>query len=84
MGDHDQAARRANLGVVFATVVGVILGVALWLLQEPLFRLMNAPDNLLPLIRDYMDPFALAAAVRAAACDSTSAASSVVNTNLSA
>ena len=52
-GDHDQAARRANLGVV-------ILGVALWLLQEPLFRLMNAPDNLLPLIRDYMDPFALA------------------------
>ncbi|GAB5348224.1 MATE family efflux transporter [Alteriqipengyuania sp. 357] len=59
-GDHDQAARRANLGVVFATVVGVVLGIALWLLQEPLFRLMNAPDNLLPLIRDYMDPFALA------------------------
>ena len=59
-GDHNQAARRANLGVVFATVVGVILGLALWLLQEPLFRLMNAPDNLLPLIRDYMDPFALA------------------------
>ena len=25
-GDHNQAARRANLGVVFATVVGVILG----------------------------------------------------------
>jgi len=59
-GDADQAARRANLGVVFATAVGVALGVALWLLQEPLFRLMNAPDNLLPLIRDYMDPFALA------------------------
>ena len=59
-GDHAQAARRANLGVVFAAVVGVTLGIALWLLQEPLFRLMNAPDNLLPLIRDYMEPFALA------------------------
>ena len=59
-GDHAQAARRANLGVAFATVVGVALGVALWLLQEPLFRLMNAPDHLLPLIREYMDPFALA------------------------
>lgn len=59
-GDRDQAARRANLGILFATSVGVMLGVALWLLQEPLFRLMNAPDNLLPLIRDYMEPFALA------------------------
>ena len=59
-GDHDQAARRANLGIVFAAVVGVTLGVALWLLQEPLFRLMNAPEHLLPLIRDYMEPFALA------------------------
>lgn len=59
-GDSDQAARRANIGIVFASIVGVALGVALWLLQEPLFRLMNAPDHLLPLIRDYMEPFALA------------------------
>ena len=58
-GDVERAARRANFGVVFATGLGVVLGLALYLLLDPLFRLMQASDQLLPLIREYMAPFAL-------------------------
>lgn len=58
-GDVERAARRANFGVVFATGLGVMLGLALYLLLDPLFRLMQASDQLLPLIREYMAPFAL-------------------------
>ncbi len=58
-GDGERAARRANLGVAFAIVVGLAMGLALYALSDPLFRLMNAPENLLPLIRTYMQPFAL-------------------------
>ena len=35
------------------------MALALFTLNDPLFRLMNAPDHLLPLIRTYMQPFAL-------------------------
>ncbi len=58
-GDEMRAARRANFGIVFGIVTGVALGLALFALNDPLFRLMNAPDHLLPLIRTYMQPFAL-------------------------
>ncbi|WP_374408864.1 MATE family efflux transporter [Pelagerythrobacter sp.] len=58
-GDRDRAARRANFGGVFAVGLGVVLGLALYLLLDPLFRLMQASDALLPLIREYMAPFAL-------------------------
>lgn len=58
-GDDERAARRANFGIVFAVAAGAIMGFALFMLSDPLFRLMNAPDNVLPLIRIYMDPFAL-------------------------
>lgn len=58
-GDTAQAARRANFGAVFAVVLGAILGLTLYLLLDPLFRLMQASDALLPLIRAYMAPFAL-------------------------
>jgi putative MATE family efflux protein len=58
-GDDAMAARRANFGVIFAVGVGVVIGLALYLLLDPLFRLMQAPDELLPLIRTYMRPFAL-------------------------
>ncbi|MGB7418007.1 MAG: MATE family efflux transporter, partial [Erythrobacter sp.] len=58
-GDDDKAARRANFGVVFAVLTGVALALGLFLLLDPLFRLMNAPDNLFPLIMTYMQPFAL-------------------------
>ncbi|MBV7265034.1 MATE family efflux transporter [Erythrobacter ani] len=57
-GNNEKAARRANFGVVFAVGCGLIMGLALFLLLDPLFILMNAPANLLPLIRTYMQPFA--------------------------
>ena len=56
-GDDDKAARRANFGIVFAMCCGVVLAVALSLVLDPLFGLMNADDELLPLIGSYMRPF---------------------------
>lgn len=58
-GDDAKAARRANFGVAFAVVSGLVLGGLLFALLDPLFRLMNAPDNLLPIIDTYMRPFSL-------------------------
>ena len=58
-GDVEQAARRANFGAVFAVAVGVLLGGALLVLVDPLFRLMQAGDELRPLIRQFMVPYAL-------------------------
>ena len=58
-GDNARAARRANFGAVFAVGLGVALGLALYLLLDPLFRLLQAPGALLPLIREHMAPFAL-------------------------
>lgn len=58
-GDMPRAARRANFGAAFATAMGAVLGLALYLLLDPLFRLMQASDALLPLIHAYMAPFAL-------------------------
>jgi putative MATE family efflux protein len=58
-GDDEKAARRANFGIVFAVATGVALGLLLFALLDPLFRLMNAPESLLPLIGEYMRPFAL-------------------------
>ncbi len=58
-GDDARAAKRANFGIVFAVGAGMVIGLALYALQAPLFALMNAPDHLLPLIQEYMQPFAL-------------------------
>lgn len=58
-GDVDRAARRANFSGVFALALGLALGLALYLLLDPLFRLMQASEQLLPLIRAYMAPFSL-------------------------
>jgi len=58
-GDGDRARRRANFGIVFSLVIGVGIGLAVYALNDPLFRLMNAPDRLLPIISEYMVPFAL-------------------------
>lgn len=57
-GDFEQAARRANFGIVFAVGIGVVMGVLLYALQGPLFALMNAPEGLRELITIYMEPFA--------------------------
>lgn len=58
-GDVAQAARRANFGAVFAVAAGTALGLILYLLIGPLFRLMQASPALLPLIHEYMAPYAL-------------------------
>ncbi|WP_120716472.1 MATE family efflux transporter [Tsuneonella amylolytica] len=58
-GDMEQAGRQSNVGALFALGLGVAMGAALWLLTDPLFRLLQAPANLMPLIEAYMGPFAL-------------------------
>ena len=57
-GDREKAARRANFGIVFAAGCGLLMGIALWLAIDPIFAAMNAPAQLMPLIRDYMRPYA--------------------------
>jgi putative MATE family efflux protein len=57
-GDHLKAARRANFGIVFAALCGVVMGLMLYLLIDPIFAAMNAPAHLMPLIRAYMVPYA--------------------------
>ena len=58
-GDEPRAERRANFGVAFALAVGLVLALALFLLLGPLFRAMQASEDLMPLILDYMRPYAL-------------------------
>jgi putative MATE family efflux protein len=57
-GDYAKAARRASFGIAFAAVCGIVMGAGLYLLIEPIFLLMNAPAQLLPVIRLYMAPIA--------------------------
>jgi putative MATE family efflux protein len=57
-GDRTRAARRANFGIVFSAGCGVVMGIALWLAIDPIFMAMNAPADLMPLIRAYMRPYA--------------------------
>ncbi len=59
-GDVERAHARATFGIVFAVGCGVVMGLTLFALLDPLFRLMNASDDLLPFIHTYMRPFALA------------------------
>lgn len=58
-GDAARCHRRANFGIVFAVLAGVTIGAILFALLDPLFTLMNVPSTLLPLIRVYMEPYAL-------------------------
>lgn len=58
-GDMERARRRANFGIVFACLCGLVMGAGLWLAVDPIFAAMNAPERLMPLIRAYMAPYAL-------------------------
>ncbi|NVD44948.1 MATE family efflux transporter [Qipengyuania atrilutea] len=58
-GNEEEAARRASVGVVFSIAVGIAIGLTLYMLLDPLFSLMQAEADILPLIRTYMQPFAL-------------------------
>ncbi|UIP06669.1 MATE family efflux transporter [Erythrobacter sp. SDW2] len=58
-GDTAKAAQRANFGIAMAIAFGAVIGCALYAVHEPLFRLMNAGDEHLPLIEAYILPYAL-------------------------
>ena len=58
-GDSRKAARLGNFGIALALGIGVALGLILFAILDPLFRLMNADATTLPLIRAYMRPYAL-------------------------
>ncbi len=58
-GEDDFAEGLANLGFVLGAGVGLFLGITLFLGREPLFELMQAEQHLLPLIDQYMAPYAL-------------------------
>lgn len=53
-GAEDDARRYAAHGLVISLVLGTAVAVAGWLTIEPLFRLLNASDDVIPAIRDYM------------------------------
>ena len=63
-GDETRAAQLANTGVALSALLGTAMAVALFLTLDPLFRLMNAEENLLPIIRDYMQPFTIGFALQ--------------------
>lgn len=57
--DPERAQQLGNLGMVMAIGFGLLVAAALYLLKGPLFELMQADDDLLPLIDAYMTPYAL-------------------------
>lgn len=57
-GDDERALARANLGLMLGLAAGVILGLLLFALRQPLFQLMQADAEILPLIDLYMKPYA--------------------------
>ena len=58
-GQRERAQSLVVLGLVAATAFGIIITGLLLIFRIPLFELMNAPANLLPMIDGYMVPFAL-------------------------
>lgn len=58
-GDERHAEGLANLGFLLAAGGGIVLALVLFALREPLFELMQADANLLPLIDAYMAPYAI-------------------------
>lgn len=58
-GNEERALARANLGMALGLAAGLVIGIALYVLRRPLFALMQADAEVLPLIDEYMAPFAL-------------------------
>jgi len=56
-GDDERALARANLGLMLGLAAGITLGLLLFLLRQPLFQLMQADAEILPLIDQYMKPY---------------------------
>lgn len=57
--DRGRAQQLGNLGMALAIGFGLIAAATLYLVKGPLFQLMQADDDLLPLIDAYMTPYAL-------------------------
>ena len=57
-GDDERALARANLGLMLGLAAGITLGLLLYALRQPLFQLMQADAAVLPLIDEYMQPYA--------------------------
>ncbi|MEC8523786.1 MAG: MATE family efflux transporter [Pseudomonadota bacterium] len=57
-GQMHKAQSLVALGIFAAGLFGIVITVLLLLFKRPLFELMNASPNLLPLIDSYMTPFA--------------------------
>ncbi|PHR21648.1 MAG: MATE family efflux transporter [Sphingopyxis sp.] len=57
--DPGRAQQLGNLGMAMAAGFGLFVALTLYLLKGPLFELMQADDDLLPLIDAYMTPYAL-------------------------
>lgn len=57
-GEERYARGLANLGFLLAAGTGIVLALVLYSLRQPLFELMQADANLLPLIDAYMAPYA--------------------------
>ena len=57
--DPGRAQQLGNLGMALAVGFGLIVAGTLYMLKGPLFQLMQADADLLPLIDAYMTPYAL-------------------------
>ncbi|WP_417613588.1 MATE family efflux transporter [Parasphingorhabdus sp.] len=57
--DPGRAQQLGNLGMALAAGFGLFVALTLYLLKGPLFELMQADADLLPLIDAYMTPYAL-------------------------
>jgi putative MATE family efflux protein len=53
-GNHEKASRIATDCMLLTFVVVELLGLSMFAFMNPLFRMMNATEDLLPLIRGYM------------------------------
>ncbi len=56
-GDHLEANRVGNLGIVLATGLGFVMAAALFAVRHMLFRAMNAGPELLALIDHFIVPY---------------------------
>lgn len=56
-GDDERALARANLGLMLGLAAGIVLGLLLFAVRQPLFQLMQADPEILPLIDEYMKPY---------------------------
>ena len=55
--DHEQMQRLATDAIILTMLITLALSLVGYLTIDPLFLLLGAPENLLPLIREYMVPW---------------------------